>query len=159
MPFSRSAGVGASRNCRLFCDNTRCPAAGGRPHRSLTDVARTISDQTYVFEANIVGLESAAFGFVDGSAEATGHVKAAGNPPVALSIGLDCVYRFRFDDVGRLVAARGSWADAQTFVIEYISVTANDQSVLQFRFQGDRVEVAVGDAYFGTGPTFEGRLQ
>jgi CubicO group peptidase (beta-lactamase class C family) len=133
------------------------PAAS--PMAPLPDVARAVSGQTYVFEPNLLGMERAIFDFVDGSPEATGHLEAAGNQTIALSIGLDGVYRFRFDDVGRLVGARGSWTDPQTFVMEYNSVTANDQSVLQFRFQGDRVEGTVGDAYFGTGPTFEGRLQ
>jgi CubicO group peptidase (beta-lactamase class C family) len=133
------------------------PAASLVP--PLPDIARTISGQTYVFESNLAGLESVALDFVDGSDEASGHVKAAGNPTVALTIGLDGVYRFRFDDVGRLVAARGSWTDPQTFVLEYNSVTANDQFVFQLYFQSDRVEVTVSDAYFGTGPKFEGRLQ
>jgi CubicO group peptidase (beta-lactamase class C family) len=133
------------------------PAAS--PVAPLPDIARTISGQAYVFETNLVGLESVSFDFADGSGEAIGHVEAAGDPTVALSIGLDGVYRFQFDDVGRLVAARGSWTDPQTFVMEYNSVTANDQLVLQFHFRGDRVEVTVSDAYSGTGPKFEGRLQ
>lgn len=124
----------------------------------LPDGARNISGQTYVFNANLIGLESVVFEFND-SAEATGYVKAAGNPAVALSIGLDGLYRFRFDEDGRLVAARGSWTDSLTFALEYNSVTANDQLMLQFHFQGDRVEVTVSDAYSGTGPKFEGRLQ
>ena len=132
------------------------PAAS--PVAPLPDVARAISGQTYVFESNLVGLESVALAF-DDSAEATGSVKAAGSPPIALSIGLDGVYRFRFDEVGRLVAVRGSWTDAQTFVLEYNSVTANDQLVLQFYFQGDQVEATVSDAYSGTGPKFVGRRQ
>jgi len=132
------------------------PAAG--PVAPLPDIAQAVSGQTYVFEPNLVGLEIVAFDF-DNSAEATGHVKVAGEPIAAMPIGLDGVYRFRFDDVGRLVAIRGTWTDPQTFVLEHNSVTANDQLVLQFHFQGDRVEVTVSDAYSGTGPKFEGRLQ
>lgn len=132
------------------------PAAS--PVAPLPDIARTISGQTYVFDANIVGLESVTFDF-DDSAEATGHVEAAGNPMVTMPIGLDGVYRFQFDDVGRLVAVRGSWTDPQTFVLEHNSVTANDQLVLLFYFQGDQVEVTVSDAYSGTGPKFEGAPQ
>jgi hypothetical protein len=132
------------------------PAAS--PVAALPDVAQTVSGQTYVFESNLVGLESVAFDF-DGSAEATGHVKTAGRPIVSMAIGLDGLYRFRFDDDGRLVAVRGSWTDPQTFVLEHNSVTANDQLVLQFRFQEERVEVIVSDLYSGTGPKFEGQLQ
>jgi CubicO group peptidase (beta-lactamase class C family) len=133
------------------------PAAS--PVAPLPDVTRTISGQTYVFESNLVGLESVAFDFADGSAEATGHVKVGGGPTVAMSIGLDGLYRFRFDDIGRLVAIRGDWTDPQTFVLEHNSITANDQLVLQFHFQDDWVEVTASDAYSGTGPKFEGRLQ
>lgn len=132
------------------------PAAS--PVAPLPDIAQAISGQTYVFDSNLVGLESVVFEF-DDPAEATGQVKAAGNPTIPLSIGLDGVYRFRFDEVGRLVAARGSWTDPQTFVLEYNSVTANDQLGLLFHFQDDRVEVTVSDAYSGTGPKFEGALQ
>jgi hypothetical protein len=132
------------------------PAAG--PVVPLPDIARAVSGQAYVFEPNLVGLENVAFTF-NGSAEATGHVEAAGNPMVVMPIGLDGVYRFRFDDVGHLVAVRGTWMDAQTFVLEHNSVTANDQLVLKFHFQDGRVEVTVSDAYLGTGPKFEGRLQ
>jgi len=128
------------------------------PAAPLPDVARVISGRTYVFESNLIGLESAAFDF-DNSAEATGHVKIAGNPMVVMPIGLDGLYRFRFDDAGILAAVRGSWIDAQTFALEHNSVTANDQLVLQFHFQGDRVEVTLSDAYYGTGPKFVGRLQ
>lgn len=132
------------------------PVAG--PNTPLPDIAQTISGQTYVFETNLIGLESVTFDF-DSSAEATGHVKAAGDPMASMPIGLDGVYRFRFDDDGRLVAIRGTWIDTQTFVLEHNGVTANDQLVLQFHFQGDQVEVTISDAYLGTGPKFAGRVQ
>ncbi|MCL4264142.1 MAG: beta-lactamase family protein [Anaerolineae bacterium] len=132
------------------------PAAN--PVTPLPDVAQTISGQTYVFEPNVVDLESVAFAFND-SAEATAYVATGGEPMVAMPVGLDGVYRFQFNDVGRLVAVRGTWTDPQTFVLEHNAVTANDQLVLQFRFQDDRVEVTVSDAYFGAGPKFEGWLQ
>jgi CubicO group peptidase (beta-lactamase class C family) len=132
------------------------PAAS--PVAPLPEIARIISGQTYVFESNLLGLESVTFAF-DDSIEGNGDVKAANNTTIPLSIGLDGVYRFRFDEVGRLVAARGSWTDAETFVLEYNNVTGNDQFVLRFHFQGDRVEGTLSDAYFGSGPKFEGLLQ
>lgn len=128
------------------------------PVAALPTIAQTISGQTYVFDDNLIGLESVAFGFAD-PAEAIGHVKAADSSIIPLSIGLDGVYRFRFDEVGRLVAARGSWADSQTFVLEYNTVTANDQLMLRFYFQDDWVEVTVSDPYAGTGPSFMGWQQ
>ncbi len=130
------------------------PAAGAVS--PLPEIAQAISGRTFVFEPNPVGLEAITFEF-DGSAEAAGRVKAAGKPMAEAPIGLDGVYRFYFDDVGRQVAVRGSWTDPQTFVLEHNGVTSNDQLVLQFRFQDDRVEVAMDDAYFGSSPTFEGR--
>lgn len=128
------------------------------PTVPLPAIAQTISGHTYVFDANLIGLESVVFDFAD-PAEATGRVKVSGSPTIPLSIGLDGVYRFRFDEVGRLVAAHGSWTDSQTFVLEYNSVTANDQLMLRFHFQDDWVEVTVSDAYAGTGPMFAGRQQ
>jgi hypothetical protein len=133
---------------------SQAPAA--QPVPALPDVAREISGRTFVFEPNPFELESVAFDF-DDSAQAAGHVKVAGLPMAEVPVGMDGVYRFYFDDVGRQVAVRGSWIDPQTFLLEHNSVTANDQLVLQFRFQDDRVEVDPDDAYFGSTPTFEGR--
>lgn len=135
----------------------RPPAAS--PVASLPEVALTVSGQTFVFDPNLVGLESIAFDFTEGSSEATGQVKVFGEQVVTLPIGLDGLYRFQFDEDGRLVAIRGAWTDSQTFVLEHNSVTGNDQLVLRFHFLGDRVEVTISDAYAGTGPKFEGRLQ
>jgi CubicO group peptidase (beta-lactamase class C family) len=126
------------------------------PVAALPDTAQAVSGQTYIFEDNFLGLESAALDF-DDSAEATGHVKVKDEPMNSMAIGLDGLYRF--DEGVRLLAVRGSWVDDQTFVLEHNSVTGNDQLVLRFHFQGDRVEVMVSDAYFGTGPVIEGRLQ
>lgn len=128
------------------------------PVAALPDTAQVISGNTYVFESNLIELESAAFNF-DGSAEATWHFKLVGRPIASVPIGLDGVYRFEFDDDGHLVAVRGSWTDPQTFVLEYNGVTGNDQLVLQLHFQENQVEVTVSDLYSGTGPTFEGQLQ
>lgn len=134
---------------------TQPPAAG--PVAPLPEVGRAVSGQTYVFEPNMLGLESVALEF-DDSAEATAHIQVSGRPMAEMEIGLDGLYRFYFDDVGRQSAVRGTWTDEQTFALEHNSVTANDQMVLLLRFEDERVVVTVSDAYFGGGPTFEGRV-
>lgn len=57
------------------------------------------------------------------------------------------------------LALRGNWTDPQTFVLEYNGVTTNDQMVLQFNFQDDRVEVTVSETFTAPGMEFEGRRQ
>jgi len=124
----------------------------------LPDVARAISGKTYVFEPNPATLESVAFEF-DGSSEATFIFKASGVPLVSPQVGLDGVYRFSTGPDGRPVAFRGAWSDAQTFFLEYDGITNNDHSLLQFRFDGDQVEVNVQETAHEVGVSFEGRLQ
>jgi hypothetical protein len=46
-----------------------------------------------------------------------------------------------------LVAARGSWVDAETFVLEYDEIANLDFAELRVRFEGDRL---TGEAWIRT---------
>jgi hypothetical protein len=131
-----------------------------QPVAPLPDVARAISGRTFVFEPNTIDLASAVFEF-DDSAEATGRLMTDYDMLIPMTVGLDGVYRFTTmpDDEGRLVGFRGNWTDPQTFVLEYNGVISNDQMVLEFHFQDDRVEVSVGETASKLGAQFEGQRQ
>jgi CubicO group peptidase (beta-lactamase class C family) len=82
-------------------------------------VARSISGQTFFFEANHLGLVSLRLEFEGpASTDAIMHVEMKGEPcPRVIGIGLDGVYRS--SHAGRPILARGRWTDAETFVIDY----------------------------------------
>jgi CubicO group peptidase (beta-lactamase class C family) len=124
------------------------------PVAALPDIARLISGQTYVFDPNPADLESITFEF-DDSSEATVSFNSTGSAPV----GLDNVYRFSPGPDGRAVAFRGTWIDAQTFSLEYDGITNNDHSLLQFHFDGDRVDVNAQETAHDASAPFAGWLQ
>ncbi len=124
----------------------------------LPEVAREISGKTYVFEPNPAQLNSVAFEF-DGSSEATVLLLAVGRPQGSAPVGLDGVYRFFTGSDGRPEAFRGARIDAETFLLEYDGITNNDHAFLQFRFDGDRVEVNVQETAHEVGAQFVGRAQ
>ena len=128
------------------------------PVSYLPDLARAISGKTYVFDPNPAKLESIAFEF-DGSSEGVVLIKSAGSAPPSAPVGLDGIYRFSPGLDGRPVAFRGTWTDSQTFLLEYDGITNNDHAFLQFRFEGDRVEVSVQETAHDVGAQFVGRLQ
>ena len=128
------------------------------PVAPLPDVAREISGKTYVFEPNPAQIDSVAFEF-DGSSEATVRLLAPGRPQGSAMVGLDGVYRFFTGSDGRTEGLRGAWIDGQTFLLEYDGITNNDHTLLQFRFDGDRVEVNAQETAHDVGAQFVGRLQ
>lgn len=130
-----------------------------QPVAPLPDVAREISGKTFVFEPNPAEMETAVLTF-DESAEASLAVKNFGSDQVvSLSIGLDGVYRMSSGDHNLPQGYRGSWADAQTFVLEYDNIANNDHATYRLRFEGDRVLIEGQETAHELGVTFEGRLQ
>jgi len=129
-----------------------------QPNASLPEIARMISDKTYVFDPNPAGLESSVLVF-DGTSEATAFIQFSGRPLGSVPVGLDSVYRFSPGPDGRTQGYRGAWTDPQTFLLEYDGITNNDHAFLQFRFEGDRVEVSLQETAHEVGVQFAGRLQ
>jgi hypothetical protein len=128
------------------------------PIAPLPDFARMISDKTYVFDPNPTGLESSVLVF-DGTSEATAFIKFSGRPQLSVPVGLDGIYRFSAGPDGRPQVYRGTWTDPQTFLLEYDGITNNDHAFVQFRFEGDRVEVSLQETAHDVGAQFVGRLQ
>lgn len=66
----------------------------------------------------------------------SGQAPEASRPRV-IGVGLDGVYRPRH--AGRPIIARGVWADAQTFVIDYNEGPGLATYTLRLHFDGDEV--------------------
>ena len=128
------------------------------PVVALPEVASTVSGQTYLFGPNPAKLESILFEF-DGSSEAAILIKSPSSAAPSAPVGLDGMYRFSPGLDGRPVAFRGSWIDAQTFFLEYDGITNNDHSLLQFRFEGDQVEVKAQETAHDSSAKFVGQMQ
>jgi CubicO group peptidase (beta-lactamase class C family) len=108
-----------------------------QPGPTLPVTANVISGQTYVFEPNDQGLLSIGLDFND-SAEAIFRFEVANESgPRVIGIGLDGVYRN--SHAGRPIIARGSWKDAQTFVIDYNEGPGKDVYVFTLHFDGDAI--------------------
>jgi hypothetical protein len=107
-----------------------------KPVPALPATARNISGQTFVFEENPF-LRSFRLDFAD-SAEAILHLQALNEPtPRVIGIGLDGVYRSSHS--GRPIIARGTWADAATFVIDYNEGPGLAAYTFHLHFDGDQV--------------------
>ena len=102
----------------------------------LPATARAISGQTFVFESNPI-LLSLRLDF-DDSAEAIFQLEVANEPGQrVVGVGLDGVYRS--SHAGRPIIARGSWADAQTFVIDYNEGPGLATYTFRLHFDGDKM--------------------
>jgi hypothetical protein len=125
----------------------------------LPAMARTVSGQTYVFEANPLAVDALRFVF-DDSAEAQLHVTpAGGSEQPAWPIALDGVYRFSPGEFDLPQGLRGGWVDGQTFVFEYDEIANNDHAFFRIRFGDGRMQVQAQETAHALGVQVEGRLQ
>jgi len=125
---------------------------------SLPETAWDISGKLYIFDPNPAELQSAGLVF-DGLSEASAFIEFSGRPQVSVPVGLDGVFRFSPGPDGRPQAYRGAWTDPQTFMLEYDGITNNDHAFLQFRYEGDRVDVSLQETAHDVGAQLVGWLQ
>jgi hypothetical protein len=124
----------------------------------LPETARAISGKTIVLEPNPIQLETVRLDF-NGSTEALLQMTFPGRQaPLAVSVGLDGVYRLSPGYEGLPAGVRGAWADAQTFVFEYDEIAGLDAYTFRMRFEADRVVVDVKTREGGGGFSVTGRL-
>jgi hypothetical protein len=128
------------------------------PVNSLPDLAQLISGKPYIFDPNPAELQSAGLVF-DGLSEASAFIEFSGHPQVSVPVGLDGVFRFSPGPDGRPQAYRGAWTDPQTFMLEYDGITNNDHAFLQFRYEGDRVDVSLQETAHDVGAQLVGWQQ
>jgi CubicO group peptidase (beta-lactamase class C family) len=148
--------AGVSRLNETLSSITQAPAAKAVP--SLPETARVISGKTFAFEPNPFQIKSLSLVF-DASAEASLDMGFANQPNVLAQIGLDGVYRMSPWDYGLLMGQRGTWTDAQTFVLEWDGIANRDAYTLTMHFEGDRVSVIAKERTRGDSVKLEGRVQ
>lgn len=118
------------------------------PVSKLPDTASAVAGRRILLEANPLRVTEARFEFGDPNV-AEFHVTKSSGDNETWSIGLDGA--FHFSTISGQ-AARGYWADAQTFMVE----TFEDGFVTyRFQFDGDRVTVESP----GRNITLRGRLE
>jgi hypothetical protein len=116
------------------------------------DIARTISENVYRFEANDLRLVTLRLE-TGAAAEATLHLSFSDQPQeAAWPVGLDGVYRFH----GVTQAVRGSWTEASAFDLEVIEFTLTFSAPIQYRLDFDADRVRLMSPTFGV--TLEGRV-
>jgi hypothetical protein len=107
-----------------------------QPVPPLPATARDISGQTFIFKSHPI-LRSLRLDFGDPKGtEAIFQLEIANEPGARVAgVGLDGVYRPSHS--GRPILARGSWIDAQTFVIDYNEGPGLAAYTFYLHFDGD----------------------
>ena len=114
------------------------------PVAPLPALARTISGQTYQFDANPLGLETLALRF-DRPEEATLTLVRRGGRFV-MPVGLDAVYRFSETTPSDQAAGlKGTWLSEREFVLRYDEIAGPSNFILHLNFEDDRINVRLDD--------------
>lgn len=140
-------------------------------HPSLPDLAAQISNRSIEFESNLLQLQSFRLEFNEISEASIQITFVDGSQSPVAAIGLDRVYRMtsgvgldrairtELETAGQTVGIRGMWADEQSFVIEYDTITNRYAYQLQMRFEADDVTLVATDRIYGASVTIHGTLQ
>jgi CubicO group peptidase (beta-lactamase class C family) len=125
-------------------------AAAGAPALppSPPAMAARVSGVTWTFGGNPLGWTSLLLRFTPGARAAT--VEMPNIPPLA--VGLDGDYRRTQLPGQRPVALRGSWKDARTFAIDYVTIGETTSFHVELAFDGGRMEASVATLPFGGDP-------
>jgi CubicO group peptidase (beta-lactamase class C family) len=114
------------------------------PVPPLPAIAKLVSGKTYAFDSNPLGMATLRLDFA-GTADAKLTVVAAERTIPGAAVGLDGVYRLAPAQYGFPCGLRGTWTDNQTFELEYDEIANLNAYVLQMRYAGDTVALAVRD--------------
>ncbi|MCL4418213.1 MAG: beta-lactamase family protein [Actinobacteria bacterium] len=126
-----------------------------QPVSPLPEIAGIISGKTFVFEENKLNIKSFNIDF-DNKKEAMLQLDGEEGQITAV-IGLDGLWRSSIS--GYPVLMRGSWEDANTFIIEYNGGPDLNYSKLKFIFENNKVKVKVLIPVTYEGLTVEGKIK
>jgi CubicO group peptidase (beta-lactamase class C family) len=125
----------------------------------LPQTAYNISGKTYAFEFSPLDIKTVRWQF-DDPVDAKLFVTFYNQPDRELLIGMDGVYRmYPIGEHDLLMGMRGSWIDAQTFVLEYDTIANHDAYTLALHFDGDGVTINAKERTFQSVMTLEGKAQ
>ena len=138
---------------------------------TLPVMAAHISGVNVEFESNLLQLKSLVldfndldeasvqFTFLDGSESPIAAIGLDGIYRMTPGVGLDRAIRTKMETEGLIVGLRGSWLDAQTFIIEYDTITNRYAYHLAVHIEGKNVFVLASDRIYGNSITLRGCLQ
>lgn len=108
-----------------------------KPLSPMPEISGFVSGRTYVFDDNLLGLQSLTLTFKPDSDEAWMKMAMAGNSR-ELKIGLDNIPRFT--KIGeRLFAYKGTWINDNTFVYAYRYADDNNFGDAHLEFAGENI--------------------
>jgi hypothetical protein len=127
---------------------------------ALAKSAEDISGSVYTFEENSLGWGKLMFGFEPGKDTAQLYL----DDYSVMDIGLDNIYRLSKGELFGEILLRGRWVNDETFFIDYpypmfgrTVLGELGETVFQFKFTDDKLEVTVSQQVFGGEPiVFEG---
>jgi len=146
-------------------------APKAEPPATLPDRATQISGKTIKLESNLLQLQSLQLGFNDTSEASVQFKFTDGSQSPIAAIGLDGVYRMtsgvgldrairtKMETEGLNVGMRGVWMDANTFVLEYDTITNRYAYRLEMHFESNGVTIVASDRIYGNRITLLGELQ
>jgi len=130
------------------------PPAG--PASPLPAIAETVSGTTYEMTPNPANWATLRFDIVS-EKEIVVTAAFAGDPqPLVFTVGLDGVHHLASGQYGLPIAARGTWANENTFVIDLDFVANLNAFTIQTTFSGDAVALVVTDLESGAELPIEG---
>ena len=127
---------------------------------TLPDTAQRVTGQTFMMDANPVGLESISFSFTGGT-QAAVNLGFGGGGQAEWLIGLDGTYRYFQGDSEFPSAATGWWESDDVLVAGTWGRGAWKLSGLTVTFEFDRITLEIREFFMGPvgETTFTGRLQ
>jgi hypothetical protein len=146
-------------------------APGSEPPVALPERAIQISGKRVKLESNLLQLQSlqlefndtseasVQFKFTDGSQSPIAAIGLDGVYRMTPGVGLDRAIRTKMETEGLNVGIRGSWVDADTFVIEYDTITNRYAYRLELHFESGSVTIVASDRIYGNSIILHGEIQ
>ncbi|MFZ0533925.1 MAG: serine hydrolase [Anaerolineales bacterium] len=141
------------------------------PVSLLPDVAKVISGKTIMLDENPLQIESLQlefnetaeariqFNFTDGRHSPWATIGLDGDFRNTTGVGIDQAIRSSLEIENQAVGIRGTWTDAQTFALEYDTLTNRYVYRMLMHFEGNDVMIDLSEQVYGDQVTFSGHMQ
>ena len=111
------------------------------------EIAKEISERTYKYDANRIGLGSISLTFQPNKSVAIAELKGK-RSDVTAEIGLDNVYRItKTGDMQ--IALKGLWIDNRTFLLSYNYIGNTVRGDATIIFENDKLQYSINDLVMG----------
>jgi hypothetical protein len=130
---------------RSQANRVAAPPAEVKPVPPLPEVAHRVSGRAYRLQGAPFGISGLQLRFTEGP-EAWFTLAMGDNTPEKC-IGLDGLFRITPQGLrGVPAAAKGAWHGGNTFVVDFLMVTAPNTFRMSYTFEGDQVQVLLQEA-------------